>query len=163
MAKVEYHGSGLPEWARNALVEILDNCGIPFCKVTSGRRTIQDQARVMYELIESIGVIKARRLYKLPGRKVIKTYVETKAMGYPKDLILAEMGLKISLLGAEKVSAHCTADPKKVVFDVAPSSVPKDEHRHFERAVRSHKLFHKMLTPPVDPVAFHIEFLNEGV
>lgn len=163
MAKVIYQGAGLPEWAKAALVEILDNCGIPSCRVTSGKRLIQDQARVMYELITAIGVEKARRLYKAPGRRVITRYVDSKRKGLPKSLILAEMGLEIIQIGPEKVSAHCTSNPKKSVFDVAPSSIPQDEHESFEKAVRSHRFFNKILTPPVDPVAFHIEFLNEEV
>jgi len=113
-----------------------------------------DQARVMFNNIETQGVAAQRRLYKAPGQAVIDVYVAGKAAKKAANAIKAEMTAKIIELGPMNVSHHA-ADPKQLnVFDVAPSSVA--DVTAFQSAAKKDARVSKFLTPPNDP-GLHFE------
>lgn len=122
--------------------------------ISSTQRSPADQARVMYNNLETQGVAAQKKLYKEPGQAVIDVYVAGKAAGKTADAIKAEMTAKINELGPMTVSHHA-ADPKLLnVFDVAPSSV--SDPNDFQAAAKADARVSKFLTPPNDP-GFHFE------
>ena len=98
-----------------------------------------------------------RKLYKPKfGGVVIDVYDYQKMMGQPTDAVIHAMAQKIIELGPEKVSAHCTADLNKSIFDVAPTSIPDDKKKTFINQVTMTTGLVKFLRPPLD-TAYHIE------
>jgi hypothetical protein len=152
--------------AQAALDHVLEKCDITGALVTSTVRTPDDQARIMYENFESWHALpngpdkdakNPRKLYKPAfGGLIIDVYESQKAMGATAEAVKHAMVQKIIEVGPEKISAHCTADPKKSVFDVAPSSIPDDRMKMFVNQVAVMPRLIKFLRPPADP-AFHIE------
>ena len=143
--------------AETALDQILEKCDVAGAIVTSTVRTPEDQARIMYDNLEAHGVAAQRKLYKPSGGGlIIDVYEYQKMMGQVADAVKHAMAQKIIELGPEKVSAHCTADPNKSVFDVAPSSIPDERKKMFVNQVTVMSGLIKFLRPPVDP-AYHIE------
>jgi hypothetical protein len=122
--------------------------------ISSTQRSPTDQARVMFNNLETQGVAAQRRLYKDPGQAVISVYEAGKAAGKTPDAIKADMTAKINELGPMTVSHHA-ADPKLLnVFDVAPSSVADVDS--FQKAAKADARVSKFLTPPNDP-GLHFE------
>jgi hypothetical protein len=147
----------LVDAAEELLEGILEKCRVTDAIVTSTVRTPADQARIMYGNIEAHGVEAQRKLYKPAGGGVIiDIYVHQKAQGATAEATKHAMEQKIVELGPEHISAHCTADPAKSVFDVAPSSIPADKKQAFINQVSATPEVTKFLRPPVDP-AYHIE------
>ena len=142
------------------LREILTACGLPSCEVTSAGRTVDDQARIMYENCEQYGVPAQKALYKLPGQKVIDVYAQYHAT-LSKGAVMALMGNKILEVGSSNVSHHIV-DLSHWVFDIAPSSIPVEKHEAFIAAAATHPRVSKLLKPPADP-AFHIEVTRQPV
>ena len=145
----------ISENAVRVLKGILRAAGLARATVTSGRRTSESQARIMYELIEGRGVSYAKDLYGSNGDRVIDEYVAAKAAGRSATEIKRAMETRIQQLGCQNVSHHCSDSYD--VFDVAPSSITDSAafRRALDRAVSASTI--KMyLSPPVDP-AFHIE------
>jgi hypothetical protein len=143
--------------AAQALSAACDIARVASVIITSGKRAPEDQARIMYDNLEKYGVIAQRKLYKPQGGGlIIDAYASLKAMGQTPELVKAGMVRKINEIGPEKISAHCTADPAKIVFDVAPSSVPEPLKPAFVTAVNACPIVTKFLKPPTDP-AYHIE------
>lgn len=147
----------LPPAAEDMLNHVLEKCDFTGALVTSTVRTPEDQARIMYDNIETHGVAAQRALYKPSGGGlIIDVYEHQKAMGATPDAVKHAMAQKIIEIGPEHVSAHCTVDPNKSVFDVAPSSIPDNRMKMFGNQVSVMPRLIKFLRPPVDP-AFHIE------
>ncbi len=139
------------------LTEILDEAGLGSCQITSTSRTPADQARVMFDNIESHGVAQQKGLYAAAGDKGIDVYVSQKKAGKTSDQIKAAMEKELLQIGPSKVSRHC-ADPAILnVIDIAPSAIVKKQA--FEDAVAAaiaKGKVSKFITPPSDP-AYHIE------
>jgi hypothetical protein len=147
--------------AVRVLKTILRDAGLTSATVTSGRRSSQDQARIMYELIERNGVSYAKNLYGSNGDKVIDVYVAGKGAGKSSTEIKLAMESKIKQLGCHNVSHHCSDEYD--VFDVGPSSIadPAAFRRALDAAVRN-RAIEMYLSPPQDP-AFHVEIpLSHG-
>ena len=141
--------------AVRVLKSILRAAQLTRATVTSGRRTSESQARIMYQLIEGRGVSYAKTLYGSNGDRVIDEYVAAKAAGKSATEIKRAMEIKIKQLGCQNVSHHCSDSYD--VFDVAPSSITDSTafRRALDQAVSSRTIA-LYLSPPVDP-AFHIE------
>ena len=136
------------------LEDILQAAGLTGALITSTARTPADQARVMFDNIQSQGVAAQKKLYAAAGDMVIDEYVKAKKAGKSEIEIKAAMEAKIIAIGPTKIS-HPAADPNVLcVFDVAPSSIAKKAA--FEKAVRADKRVKKFILPPVDP-AYHLE------
>lgn len=136
------------------LEDILQAAGLSGAVISSTARSPTEQARVMYNNIESTGVAAQKRLYAAAGDAVIDEYVRAKKAKKTPSEIKAAMEAKINAVGPTKVSHHA-ADPSVLcVFDVSPSSIAKKAA--FEKAVRADKRVSKFLTPPLDP-GYHLE------
>jgi hypothetical protein len=142
--------------AEKILDGILEKCNVSGALVTSTVRTPDDQARIMYENIERYGIKAQRQLYKAAGKLIIDVYESQKSMGANADAVKHAMAQKIVEIGPEKISAHCTADPNKSVFDVSPSSIPEERKNAWVNQVSVTPGLIRFLRPPADP-AYHIE------
>ena len=146
--------SDITPYSLGVLRDVMNAANVAKLIISSTQRSPADQARVMFNNLETQGVAAQRRLYKDPGQQVIDVYVSGKAAGKTPDAIKADMTAKIIALGPMKVSHHA-ADPKLLnVFDVAPSSVA--DVNAFQAAVKKDARVSKFLTPPNDP-GLHFE------
>jgi hypothetical protein len=137
--------------AVNVLKDILGKAGLTSATITSGRRTSDDQTRVMYDNLQTSGVASQKALYGPSGDAVIDVYFAQKQAGAGETMIKAAMKQKIDQLGCSNVSNHCSTSD---VFDVAPSSISNDSA--FRTAVQNSAAVKKYIFPPTDP-AYHIE------
>ncbi|MBI4088711.1 hypothetical protein HY415_01300, partial [Candidatus Kaiserbacteria bacterium] len=137
--------------AVNVLKDILKTAGLTSATITSGRRTSDDQTRIMYDNLQTYGVANQKALYGPNGDAVIDVYAERKQAGASAAEIKAAMKQKIEQLGCSNVSNHCSASD---VFDVAPSSISNGGM--FRTAVQNSSAVKKYIFPPTDP-AYHIE------
>lgn len=136
------------------LEDILQAAGLNSALISSTARPPADQARVMFNNIESTGVAAQKKLYAAAGDAVIDEYVKAKAAKKTPIEIKAAMEAKIIAIGPTKVSHHA-ADPNVLcVFDIAPSSIAKKAA--FEKAVKADKRVKKFIIPPLDP-GYHLE------
>jgi hypothetical protein len=141
-------------YSLGVLRDVMAAAGIAKVLISSTQRSPADQARVMFNNLETQGVAAQRTLYKAPGQAVIDVYVAGKAAGKSPDDIKADMTTKIVELGPMNVSHHA-ADLKLLnVFDVAPSSVADVDS--FVAAAKADARVSKFLTPPSDP-GLHFE------
>jgi RHS repeat-associated protein len=132
--------------------------------VSSGYRSPEKQAEVMYDNIELEGVESQKNLYGSAGDIIINVYIEAKGKTDKQGNkmndasgIKSAMLSKIKAIGPGKVSKH-SSDPKVYnVFDIAPSSVSNGQG--FHNALIGDKRVQKVLSPYSkrrDP-AFHVE------
>ena len=145
-------GVPLPEPAANILKDILRTAGLAGATVTSAHRTPADQARVMYENCVSKGAPYNEALYCVAGDKVVDVFAANHDQ--PRDAVIQLMTEKILEIGPSKVSMHMS--DTHYTFDVAPSSIPRDQHAAFVAAVLGNQAVSKLIQPPKDP-AFHLE------
>lgn len=159
MAKFEITGKQIPEDVASILRDIMAAAGVESVRVTSTARTPADQARVMYENCigtgPNQGPAKQHELYAGPGDLVVKVFENN--LDKHREELIGLMERKIWELGPQTVSRHC-CDPAKVcVLDISPSSIPKDRHVAFEKAVEDDKRVTKFLSPHNADPAFHLE------
>lgn len=149
--------STVSPYSEKVLQAILDEAGLDSALVTSTTRTPEDQARIMFDNLESQGVKAQLKLYGAAGDRVIKVYEASKLAGKSPDEIKDDMLDAINRLGPSNVSHH-VADPKvSNVIDIAPSSI--SDKKAFLQALREAEkqgLISKPFGPPKDP-AYHIE------
>jgi hypothetical protein len=159
MGKINYaddHMTRIPELAAGVLLGIMDDAHVEEVLITNTTRSPQDQARVMFDNLERLGVAAEKKLYKAPGQAVIDVYASMRAMGHNADDTKLAMTEKILELGPQTVSHHCAEPDVRSVFDVAPSSIPVLLRGTFESVVSDCDQVDKFLMPPTDP-AYHIE------
>ena len=126
-------------------------------KSQSTIRTPADQARIMFDAIESEGVAYSMGLYGPAGDKVTDVYVAGKLAGKSDREIKIDMESKINAVGPTKVSNHIK-DPVKInVVDIAPSSIQNKPEfiKAVNEAMKSGSVS-KFLQPPIDK-AYHLE------
>jgi hypothetical protein len=146
--------SAVSPYTLGVLRDIMRAAGLTSVTISSTARDSYNQARVMYENISTRGVEHQKALYGRFGDMVIDVFAANHKKG--KLDVIDLMTKKIEELGPSNVSRHC-ADPSVLcVFDVAPSSIPRDKWVAFEKAVRADKRVSNFLTPPKDP-GFHLE------
>ena len=143
-------------YSEKVLRDILCAADLKSCTISSTSRTPEEQARVMYENIESQGVDAQKRLYAAPGDKVIDVFVRCRADGKSREATISAMTDKIRELGPTTVSRHASDPAVLNVFDVAPSSIRNGVA--FERAVRAENRVdvRHFFKPPDDP-GYHLE------
>jgi hypothetical protein len=107
--------------AVNILRDILRDAGLSSATITSGRRTVEDQARIMYTNLRTLGVARQRDLYRTSGNKVIDTYEAALQAGKTADQIRSAMVATMLEIGPSNVSNHI--NPSYDTFDVATSSI----------------------------------------
>lgn len=137
--------------------ECLATAGETSGTISSTARTAEDQARVMYDNLESTSVATQKALYGPNGDAVIDVYVASKAANKSATEIKADMLAKINELGAPNVSKHCADFAVMTVLDVAPSSITNKDA--FIAAALADARVTKFLQPPNDP-GYHFEIPN---
>ena len=146
--------------ALNVLREICSRACIPSVQITSTARTAQDQARIMYQMIEAKGIKYVNTLYGSGGQQVVEAYEAAQKKKLSADEIKAAMLNKINEVGPNNVSHHVVGDDGKLcVFDVAPSSIPANLQEKFMKEAKSHAKVKRFFGPPKDP-AYHLEIEN---
>lgn len=141
-------------FSREVLTGILRRAGLQRVLITSTSRDASEQARVMFQNLQTFGVAHQKKLYGPAGDQVIEVYRRAKEAGKPAAEIRDLMTREILRIGPTRVSRHA-ADPRVLnVFDVAPSSVTN--RAAFEQAVRAEPRVAKFLVPPNDP-GYHLE------
>ena len=147
----------LTPYSETVLRDVVVAADLRAVLISSTARTPSDQARVMYNNLETEGVAKQHELYGRGGDQVIDVYVKSKTAGKSRDAVIADMRDKIVAVGPSNVSHHI-GDPKiRNVFDVAPSSVAN--RVAFERAVRAERRIdgRSFFTPRNDDPGYHLE------
>lgn len=142
-------------YSLTVLQDILKQAKLDSAKISRTASTPEDQARIMFENIQNLGVDNQKKLYGPYGDQVIDVYVEAKRLGKSSEEIKKTMTEKIYELGPPNVSKHL-ADPTKInVIDIAPSSIK--DRLAFEKAVKSDQRVSKFLTPSNNDPAYHLE------
>src|SRR5262244_1881814 len=97
-------GRPAPAPAQKVLAEILAAAGLTTAEVTSVTRTPAEQARVMYENCEALGVHHNLTLYGPAGDQVVQVYADNRTK--PRDTVITLMLAKIRDVGPTNVSMH---------------------------------------------------------
>lgn len=99
--------------------------------ITSAGRSVNDQARIMYENIIKHGKQHQLNTYKVPGQKVVNTY-DSKLS---REENIANMAKKIQEVGPDSVSKHVSDFSKLNVIDIDKKSLSSVQN--FKDAVKS--------------------------
>src|SRR3954464_6203331 len=91
--------SAVPSACETIIKELVALAGDKSCTITSTARSPEDQARAMYNNLESKGVEAQKGLYLDAGDKVIDVYVASKAAKKTAAKIQTDMVAKINELG----------------------------------------------------------------
>lgn len=147
--------NAVSDYAIEVLKSILTTSGLQSATITSTARTVEDQARIMYDNCLTFGSANQKALYATSGDQVIDVFITGVTNGNNKEQIITNMAAKINELGPSTVSRHINADPGNMsVFDVAPSTIANK--LAFIAASKSNTSVTKFLEPPNDP-AYHFE------
>lgn len=150
------NAQALTPYSKQVLNDILRTAGLTGAVISSTQRTPADQARAMFDNLESVGVQKQKDLYGIYGDMIIDVYAAGKAANKTAAQIQKDMTARIIAVGPTNVSHHA-ADPKILnVFDIAPTSIPAAKWDTLENAVRADKRVKQFFRPPADP-GFHLE------
>jgi hypothetical protein len=146
----------LSETTLQVIRSIMAAAGVVSVTVTSTARDALDQARVMFDNIDSEGDEAQKLLYAQAGQDVIAVYVAGKAAKKDRNAIINAMKDKIEAIGPGKVSRHCADSTKLQVVDIAPSSIAADRRKAWETALAAEAGVSQYFLPPKDP-AYHLE------
>nr|WP_304343590.1 RHS repeat-associated core domain-containing protein [Chryseobacterium koreense] len=140
--------SAVSDYTTSVLVDTMNKAGESSIQINSTARSVEDQVRVMSEMVESRGMAAQKKMYGSAGDKVLDKYPDRKAM--------VETAKEI---GPSKVSKHCV-DPKQMnVVDVSPVNGGIKNGKNFSSTAQSNPSVSRVLspwTPTYDP-AIHIE------
>jgi hypothetical protein len=141
--------------AVNVLRDLLIDAGLTAATITSGQRTVEQQARAMYTNLVTLGVPSQRALYRDSGDKVIDEFERASQAGMTPDQVRAAMVTKIIEVGPTNVSNHI--DPRFHTFDVANSSI--EDGQAFVAALERAKEAGRVSAFIVEgkAMAFHVE------
>jgi peptidoglycan hydrolase-like protein with peptidoglycan-binding domain len=139
----------------NVLEDVLAAAGLTSLRIESTARTPEDQARIMFDNIETKGIKSQYDLYGTNGEKVIDVYAAEKKAGKAPSEIKKSMVEKILELGPANVSKHLSDPAILNVIDVAPSSISNKPA--FVTAAKADKRISNILTPDDQDPAYHLE------
>lgn len=160
--KIRYSGSAkaslMSQTAIDVLHEVCETAEVTEITITSIKRTVQDQARIMFHDIQTKGIAYPKKLYGESGRAVADVYEEKTKQGLREAEIRMAMILKMEELGPGTISHHIDDEGLGLcVFDIGPKSVrPVNKLKSLADAIAAHSKVQKFLQPPRD-VAFHLE------
>jgi RHS repeat-associated protein len=146
------------------LSDMLEKSNNDKAQISSAYRPPKEQARVMYDNIQSKGVEYNYNLYQWAGDKVIDTYVNfSPEYNCTKAECIDAMTQTIEKVGPGNVSKHSSNPQEYNVLDIAPSSI-KDNSSFKEVLKQNSQNYNggssapikKYVAPPVDP-AHHVE------
>ncbi|MCY1021234.1 hypothetical protein [Pyxidicoccus sp. MSG2] len=139
------------------LADIMATAGVTSATITSTARTPADQARAMYDNLQTQGVARQRELYGRFGDQVIDAYEEAVGAGLSRPEVEQAMVDRINELGPSNVSRHLANPDQLNVVDISPRSIPASQHDAFIAAIRANPSVSNFLGPADGDPAFHIE------
>lgn len=145
--------------ALSVLKEICSKACISSVKITSTARTVDDQARIMHEMISAKGMKYVKNLYGAGGQSVVDAYEAATKKKLSEKEVRKAMVDKINDVGPENVSNHISRANGPCVFDIAPSSISDSLKKQFIKEVKLHASVERFFEPPKDP-AYHLEIKN---
>jgi hypothetical protein len=162
LAAPELTGRPVPGEARSVLLEILTQAKLASAKVTSTTRTAAEQAKVMFEFVNTSGYEAALDLYGPHGDAIIavckKSYSEHQKCVdsvLPKMIEQARFQLKLLEKQGDKRTELMHTSDTHYTIDIAPNSI--SDRTRFEEAVQEHPRVHRFLKPPLDRDSYHLE------
>lgn len=143
--------SGIPAAQVRVLQEILAKAGEPTARITSYRRTAEQQAQVMFNNIIRDGAARNQTAYKNPAAaaQVVKAFNDAMNAGKDGAGILAAVTAAVNAVGAANLSDHCAANP---AIDIDPKSLKNPSA--FNTALQADGRV-KAILPPAD-TTYHI-------
>lgn len=135
------------------LKRLLRYSGEASALITSTYRSAHDQARAMYDDLESPPATPYKH-----GKKVIDEYDRLKSASATRDETIAGMEAVIVDIGAEKISHHCGDYQRLGVVDIAPSSI--QNATRFIATVSAERAINHFRCPwckAYDADAYHVE------
>jgi hypothetical protein len=114
-------GVDISRHAVEVVRRVLVDARLGSATITSGRRSVQAQASIMYRNLVAFGVTRQRELYASSGDRVIDTYEAEKRAGKSAEAIMSAMAATIRAVGPTRVSNHLNERCEAV--DVATSSI----------------------------------------
>lgn len=126
--------------------------------ISDTQRTPQEQAQIMYDVIQRDGTVSAKDMYSTPGERVIDSYSTLSDIKESsKESIITAMTDQINVEGPQNVSRHCVNSSKINVIDIMPSTIKND--LGFHNALKNNYGINKSITPfdKKSEKAFHVE------
>ncbi|PMQ02718.1 hypothetical protein DyAD56_22850 [Dyella sp. AD56] len=152
--------SGISDNAELVLREICSKACIRSATISSGVRSVESQAKAMYENAQKTGVPSQRTLYGHIADRVLDAYEQGVAQHKDAAQIQADMAEQINAAGPGNISHHISQGPAVSTFDVAPSSIVGDDaKKRFVREVLADARVQRFFQPPNDP-GYHLEVTN---
>ncbi len=138
--------SGIPAAQMRVLQEILAKAGEPTARITSYRRSPEQQAQVMFNNIIRDGAARNQTAYKNPAAaaQVVKAFNDAMNAGKDGAGILAAVTAAVNAVGAANLSDHCAANP---AIDIDPKSLKNTGN--FNAALQADSRV-KAIMPPAD-------------
>ena len=155
-------GRHVPNAVRKVLIEILKRAKLDGAEVTSTTRTIEQQAKVMFNYVNRNGYDAALDLYGPHGDTIIEV-CKTSYEKYEKCVseilpkMVEETRHQVKLLeqqGVKRTELMHTSDTHYTI-DIRPESVKN--RAAFENAVEAHAKVTRFLKPPRDRNSYHLE------
>ena len=160
------------DYSAKVIGENLSLSGNSSASILSAFRDPKNQARVMFNNLESEGVQSQIDLYSNAGDLIIETYQNAKAVNteinavnsaFDTDIstisnndIKSFMENKINEVGPGNVSKHSSNPKTNNVLDIAPSSV-KNSNGFINTLKRDKNKIQRVITPRESDPAIHIE------
>jgi RHS repeat-associated protein len=136
------------DYTLSVLVDIMNESGESSIQINSTARSVEDQCRVMAEMVESRGMEAQKKMYGAVGDKVLDKYPDRKAMV-----------ATARAFGPGRVSKHCVDSSQMNVVDVSPVNGGIKSGKTFSSNAQANPSVSRVLspwTPTYDP-AIHIE------
>jgi RHS repeat-associated protein len=140
--------NSVSDYSTSVLVDIMNQSGESSIQINSTARSVEDQVRIMAEMVESRGMIAQKKMYADYGDRVLDKY--------PDRIAMIEMAKTI---GPSKISKHCADLDKMNVVDVSPVNGGIKNAQKFSSTAQRNSSVGRVLspwTPTIDP-AIHIE------
>lgn len=142
------------------LVQIGSSVGVKELLLTSTLRTVEDQARIMVDMVKSRGSSYAHDLYGSAGDAVIEAIVCS--VGETAQRLAAADEIRLQMRAGRVISRHIE-NPDYYAVDVSPRQLDAEgKQKVFIDAARAHPRVRQVIPPPGDP-AVHVEFDLKGV
>jgi|GEM_PF-3310300 len=152
--------TGISDNAELVLRQICSRACIRAVTISSGSRSVESQARAMYENAQKLGAASQRTLYGHVADRVLDAYEQGISQHKDPAQIQADMAQQINAAGPGNISHHLSQGSAVSTFDVAPSSIAGDEAKaRFVREVLADGRVQRFFQPPTDP-GYHLEVTN---
>jgi hypothetical protein len=136
------------DYTLSVLVDVMNESGESSIQINSTARSVEDQCRVMAEMVESRGMEAQKKMYGAVGDKVLDKYPDRKAMVSTARAF-----------GPGRVSKHCVDPSQMNVVDISPVNGGIKNGKTFSSNAQANPSVSRVLspwTPTYDP-AIHIE------